>query len=59
MSVLQKGEVGLPCGYIFTPVILAAAAWAITSGVTEGWSWEEFSRWTDYCLSKILGCIGD
>jgi hypothetical protein len=34
-------------------------AWAITSSVTEGWSWEEFSRWTDYYLSKILGCTGD
>jgi len=33
---LWRNKGGLPCGYIFTPVMPAASAWAITSGVTEG-----------------------
>jgi hypothetical protein len=32
----RKREGGLPCGNIFTPMMPAAAAWAITSGVTGG-----------------------
>lgn len=44
-SVIHCGKFGLtddsPWGYILTPVMPAAAASAITSGVTEGWSWED------------------
>lgn len=47
----------MPCGYIFTPVMPAAAAYAMTSDVTEGWSWVEI-RWMGFYRGRFKGREG-